>query len=99
MWGFFMIFDRIIPLEASGVPVGILGLYVAENESRASFVHFNGHWSAGYVFSTIPDYFASNAAALRALRRNAPLKYGARLVLVDDYAANTNKIPVQVLEN
>ena len=91
-------FLRIIRLEASGVWIGFLGIYVKDNETRASFVHRNGCALNHYAFSTIPDYYVGNDFALHELRKKMQFDFGARLVLVDDYAANTNKIPVQVLE-
>lgn len=92
-------FSRIIHLTASDRPIGLLGLYTAENETRVSFVHKNGHPTVGYAFSTVPAHFADNIFELQYLRRQMQLNYGARLVLTDDYAANKNKMPQQARES
>lgn len=74
-------FLKIIRLEASGVWIGFLGIYVADNERWASFVRSNGYGTANYALSSIPAYYVGNDFALHDLRQIIQRTFGARLVV------------------
>ncbi|MFN3692726.1 MAG: hypothetical protein ACK4SL_01335 [Candidatus Paceibacteria bacterium] len=88
-----MQFYKIIYLQAGEVQIGVLGLYVVNNESVGSFVRIDGHHSAGWTLSTVPSYFVGNDFALHDLRHKIQRNFGARLIVRYDYAANLDSRP------